>query len=370
MHSFDSFVFKKMADSAKITKEPVIKKGTVYICEVQGRDNEGNGSEKMPFQSLAKAVTFVKGDVDSYTILSRKAILDPYVDVAKSALKKAKKTYEISVRKAEKDADRAEQDKAEAAKRAVAEQAKLDEARKVVLKQDSSLVPAKKIQLREAVANRGARVKVSGWVHRLRVQGKDMIFIVVRDGYGLIQCVLTGIQCHTYEALTLTLESTITVYGSIVKLPDGKSAPGGHELQCDYWELIGKAPGGDDAVGNKINQDASPDILLDQRHLVIRGDNASACLRFRSLALKAFRDYFYSKNVAEVTPPLMVQTQAEGGSSVFNFDYYGETAYLTQSSQLYLETVLPSIGDNYCITESFRAEKSQTRRHLSQYLSN
>lgn len=100
---------------------------------------------------------------------------------------------------------------------------------------------------------------------------------------------------------------------------------------------------------------------------MIRGDTASACLRFRAIALKAFRDYFDSKNVAEVTPPLMVQTQAEGGSSVFDFDYYGEKAYLTQSSQLYLETVLPSIGDNYCITESFRAEKSHTRRHLSQF---
>ena len=138
-------------------------------------------------------------------------------------------------------------------------------------------------------------------------------------------------------------------------------------MQCDYWELLGKAPGGDEAFGNKISADSSPDILLDQRHLVIRGDTASACLRFRSLALKAFRDYFYKRSLSEVTPPLMVTTQAEGGSSVFDFNYYGKTAYLTQSSQLYLETVLPSIGDNYCITESFRAEKSHTRRHLSQF---
>lgn len=130
--------------------------------------------------------------------------------------------------------------------------------------------------------------------------------------------------------------------------------------------MVGRAPGGDEAIGNKVSAESSPDILLDQRHLVIRGDNASACLRFRGIALKAFRDYFHSKNVAEVTPPLMVQTQAEGGSSVFDVDYYGSPAFLTQSSQLYLETALPSIGDNYCITESFRAEKSHTRRHLSQ----
>jgi asparaginyl-tRNA synthetase len=131
--------------------------------------------------------------------------------------------------------------------------------------------------------------------------------------------------------------------------------------------VIGKAPGGDDAVSSKISADASPDLLLNQRHLVIRGETAANCLRFRSIALKAFRDFFYTRNCAEVTPPLMVQTQAEGGSTVFDFDYYGEKAYLTQSSQLYLETVLPSIGDCYCMTDSFRAEKSQTRRHLSEF---
>jgi asparaginyl-tRNA synthetase len=131
--------------------------------------------------------------------------------------------------------------------------------------------------------------------------------------------------------------------------------------------LISKAPGGEEAIGNKIHQDASPDLLFQQRHLVLRGDIASSCLRFRAIATKAFRDFFDSKHVSEVSPPLMVQTQAEGGSTVFDFQYYGETAYLTQSSQLYLETVLPSIGDAYCITESFRAEKSHTRRHLSEF---
>lgn len=135
---------------------------------------------------------------------------------------------------------------------------------------------------------------------------------------------------------------------------------------CDYWEVIGKAPGGDEAFGNLFTADSSPDLLLDQRHLVIRGDIASSVLKFRSITLKAFRDHFDSQNVFEVTPPLMVQSQAEGGSAIFDFNYYGETAYLTQSSQLYLETVLPSIGDAYCMTESFRAENSNTRRHLSE----
>lgn len=131
--------------------------------------------------------------------------------------------------------------------------------------------------------------------------------------------------------------------------------------------MIGKAPSGDEAINTKLNPLASNDILLDQRHLVIRGEIASNVLRMRALILKAFRDFFDSRKLTEVTPPLMVQTQCEGGSTLFSFDYYGEPAYLTQSSQLYLETCLASIGDVWSLSESFRAERSHTRRHLSEY---
>ena len=119
---------------------------------------------------------------------------------------------------------------------------------------------------------RGKRVRVLGWVHRLRSQ-KDIIFIVLRDGTGYLQAVLSGIpvrdfwfcfaqpgvplmyeQAQTYAALTLTLESTVELVGILQPTPDGKVAPGGHELIVDFWQTIGAAPGGDDAFTNRLNE--------------------------------------------------------------------------------------------------------------------
>lgn len=184
-----------------------------------------------------------------------------------------------------------------------------------------------------------------------------------------------GLQAQTYEALTLTLESSVELVGTLQELPEGKTAPGGHELSVDYWRTLGAAPGGDDAFTNKLNevcpvtpclssstfiakssQKSDPSIQADLRHLVLRGETASSVLRLRAYLLTAFRESLTGESLIEVTPPCLVQTQVEGGATLFKLDYYGQPAFLTQSSQLYLETCLPSLGDVFCIQESFRAE--------------
>ena len=177
-----------------------------------------------------------------------------YEVIAKAQLKKVTKLWQQEVKKEEK---RIQQEKE-------AEEARLkraEEAKKVKISMDSSLPEPKKIKLRACTDNRGVRVLVRGWVHRLRTQGKGLMFITLRDGTDYLQCVLNGDMCQTYEAIMLTTESTVAIYGVISPVPEGKTAPGGHELAADFWELIGSAPsGGADSIQNTKS---IPDVQLD-----------------------------------------------------------------------------------------------------------
>jgi asparaginyl-tRNA synthetase len=333
-------------------------KEKVYVCQVSGSDESGDGTKSKPFASLLKAIqTFPEGAAEV-----RKAAGEEFQEVTKTALKKVKGQIEILERKAKKNAEKVEE-------QTIEEQERLEEAKKVVIEENENLPKAKTIKIRDSIQAREAnqRVLIHGWVHRLRTQGKNLTFIVLRDGTGYLQCLLQDKLCQTFDALTLTVESTVSLYGTLVSVPEGKTAPGGHELKVDYWKVIHKAPGGDDAFESQMNTESDPDVLLNMRHLVLRGETTAKILKMRSFVMHCFREHYMENGYFELTPPCLVQTACEGGSTLFHLDYHGEKAYLTQSSQLYLETACPALGDVFCIQESFRAEKSHTRRHLSEY---
>ncbi|TSK72051.1 Asparagine--tRNA ligase, cytoplasmic [Bagarius yarrelli] len=249
--------------------------------------------------------------------------------ISKTQMKNVKKLYNREQSKT----DAKEKKEVEDAER---REKNLEEAKKIVIEVDPNLPEPQTVKIYQLEPLREQRVKVFGWVHRLRRQGKNLLFVVLRDGTGFLQCVLTD-----------------------------KLAPGGHELHCDFWELIGLAPAG--GADNLLNEESDVDVQLNNRHMMIRGENVSKILRVRSTVTHCFREHFFSRGYYEITPPTLVQTQVEGGSTLFNLNYFGEQAYLTQSSQLYLETCIPALGDTFCIAQSYRAEQSRTRRHLSEY---
>lgn len=330
--------------------------GEIYTSEKFGDDGSGDGTEAKPFKTVLKAMRHHGKQPFPLIYVDSKEDGKKYEPISKTQLKKVQKIFvRESYKTSEKSSAPAPTDIT----------INLEEAKKISIEEDSSLPKAKLIKISASTANRGVRIKIFGWVHRLRRQGKSLMFITLRDGTGFLQCVLSNKLCQTYNALALSTESSVAFYGTIAELPEGKMAPGGHEMHVDFWELIGLAPpGGADSI---LNEEALPDIQLDNRHIMIRGENTSKVLRMRSIVLRAFRDHYESRGYLEVSPPTLVQTQVEGGSTLFTLDYFGEPAYLTQSSQLYLETCIPSMGDVYCIAQSYRAEQSRTRRHLAEY---
>ncbi|KAJ8983900.1 hypothetical protein NQ317_006704 [Molorchus minor] len=297
----------------------------IYTSDSRGDDEAGDGSEEKPYKTILQAMR--KAGSEPFPII--------YVDgKEKEGIKKIQKLW---VRENYKHADKSKKDEEDMEKRVK----NLEEAKKVVITENKSLPAAKKIRIVEGEKYRNTRVKLYGWAHRIRRQGKNLMFITLRDGTGFLQCVLNDNLCQTYNGVILQTESSIVLYGTITVLPEGKSAPGGHELVVDYWELIGLAPpGGADSI---LNEQALPDVQAENRHIMIRGENTSKVLRIRSVLLQAFRDHYLDRGYCEITPPSIVQTQ------------------------LYLETCLPSMGDVFCIAESFRAEQSRTRRHLAEY---
>ncbi|XP_071449844.1 asparagine--tRNA ligase, cytoplasmic [Hetaerina americana] len=331
--------------------------GEIYTSE-KGNDENGDGTEFKPFKTILKAMHHAGKEPFPLIYVDSKEEGKKYEPASKTQMKKIQKIW---AREQSKTADATKREEQDSIKR----EKNLEEAKKIVISQDPSLPAPLRVKISDTGSKRRQRVKIFGWVHRLRRQGKALMFITLRDGTGFLQCVLSNLLCQTYDALVLSTESAVAFYGVIEEVPEGKKAPGGHEMHVDFWELIGLAPpGGAEAI---LNEEAHPDVQLDNRHIMIRGENTSKVLKMRSVVTQAFRDHYFSCGYTEVTPPTLVQTQVEGGATLFKLDYFGEEAYLTQSSQLYLETCIPTMGDVFCVAQSYRAEQSRTRRHLAEY---
>lgn len=206
----------------------------------------------------------------------------------------------------------------------------------------------------------GEQVKIRGWVYRSRQQGK-LNFVVVRDSTGVIQCAVKkgAVKDEHFEGATKALlESAVIVEGTVKKDP---RAPGGWELSASSFDVLHFSE------IFPISKDQSTEFLLDVRHLWLRSRELTAVMRVKANVLAAIRDFCKAEGYWETTPPILSTSAAEGGSTLFELDYFGQKAYLSQSAQLHLEALIFSLEKVYAITPSFRAEKSRTTKHLTEY---
>ena len=212
----------------------------------------------------------------------------------------------------------------------------------------------------EKVADQDVYVHLSGWIQVSRLQGK-IAFLYLRDGTGYLQVMIPKPVMTLYKEQIpdLRREAAVSVVGTI---HTDARAPTGIELRACDFDVVGKS-----AEITQINDDTKSHDLLDHRHLVLREERGSATMKVRHYTQKFLREFFDQERCYEVTPPTLTQSECEGGSSVFRLKYFDQEASLTQSSQLYLETAIPFMKRVFCILPSFRAEKSRTRRHLTEY---
>ncbi len=209
-------------------------------------------------------------------------------------------------------------------------------------------------------AKEGESIIIRGWVYRKRELNKK-IFIVLRDETNIIQCVVDQevVDKDTWNnANELFIESSCIIKGEI-KID--KRAPNGKEVRVKEIKII--------SLGEPfpITKDLGEEFLLDNRHLWLRSRKMQAVMKIRSTILKASKEFFYKKGFYEVSPPIFTPAACEGGSTLFEVKYFNDKAYLSQSAQLYLETMIYSLGKVFSLTPSFRAEKSKTSRHLSEF---
>jgi asparaginyl-tRNA synthetase len=211
----------------------------------------------------------------------------------------------------------------------------------------------------------GESVEIAGWLYNLRKSGK-IIFPIVRDGSGIVQCVAVkaALPEELFETLRhLTQESSLTVTG---KVRAETRAPGGYELDVEGAIVHQRVP--EETPYPITPKDHGIEFLLDHRHLWLRSRKQHAILRIRAEIIRAVRDYFDSNGFLLVDTPIFTPAACEGTTTLFEVDYFeDEKVYLAQSGQLYNEATAMAFGKVYCFGPTFRAEKSKTRRHLTEF---
>ncbi|MGB2579308.1 asparaginyl-tRNA synthetase [Elusimicrobium simillimum] len=207
----------------------------------------------------------------------------------------------------------------------------------------------------------GKEVILKGWLYNMRSSGK-LHFLQLRDGSGIIQCVVFkgNVTPEVFElASNLTQETSISVTGTV---KEDKRSKLGFELDVKDLAVIGKSV--DYPITPKEHGDA---FLMQNRHLWLRSNRQVAILKVRDEIINAIRDFFRERDFTLVDSPILTPAACEGRSTLFETDYFDEKAYLSQSGQLYAEASAMALGKVYCFGPTFRAEKSKTRRHLTEF---
>lgn len=215
--------------------------------------------------------------------------------------------------------------------------------------------------IKEILDGKSGAVKLRGWLHHKRSSG-GIQFLILRDHSGFIQCTLEEKTDKKLfdEIDALSIESVVSIEG---EARADKRAPGGHEIALKSIDVLYKAEP-DFPITKKKH---GAEFLLDQRHLWLRSEKMQAMMRIRSKLLQVARQWLLDHGYTEFHSPIFITAACEGGSTLFPVEYFGRQAYLTQSWQLYAEAAISSLGKIFTIAPSFRAEKSRTRRHLTEY---
>jgi asparaginyl-tRNA synthetase len=218
------------------------------------------------------------------------------------------------------------------------------------------------VYIEDLARHAGEQVTLQGWLYARRSSGK-LLFLQVRDGSGLVQCVLFKPDADAElfaRAKRLAQESAIRVTGTV---QPHQRREGEFELQVSDIEVVSE-PSAEYPISPKEH---GTDFLMDHRHLWLRSRRQHAILRVRAELVAAIRDYFDGHGFTLVDAPIFTPNACEGTSTLFETDFHGEPAYLTQSGQLYAEAAAMAVGRAYCFGPTFRAEKSKTRRHLAEF---